>query len=230
MSTKQISLTLIVAATKNNGIGKGGTLPWPMLKKEMGYFSRTTKRVPLPTATGSLQSDKLKGDMLKSSQRNAVIMGRKTWESIPTKFRPLKDRTNVVITSQSRESLGSMPDDVVVVSSLQKGLEALESFIKDGKALPLGRAFVIGGSSVYEAALGLEQTRYVLLTRIQNDYECDTFFPAALDSETSAASEWRRGRLQDLRDFVQEEVPDGVVSEDTSQGEVQFEYQLYERA
>ena len=110
MSTKQIPLTIIVAATKQNGIGKNGALPWPIIKKEMAYFARVTKRVPMPTNTGSSQSDALKRSILEGTQRNAVIMGRKTWESIPPKFRPLKERTNIVITAQSREHLRDIPE------------------------------------------------------------------------------------------------------------------------
>lgn len=140
MAAKQIPLTLIVAATPKNGIGKNGSLPWPMLKKEMAYFARITKRVPTPTNTGSLQSDTFKQTVLDGTQRNAVIMGRKTWESIPRKFRPLKDRTNIVISSQAREKLDSIPDEVVVASDIITGLDKLSSHVEAGKALPVGRA------------------------------------------------------------------------------------------
>ncbi|UKZ63451.1 uncharacterized protein TrAtP1_004681 [Trichoderma atroviride] len=60
-------LTLIVAATRSMGIGFQGTMPWKGLKKEMQYFARVTTRVP--TSSQTIQ--------------NAVIMGRKTWDSIP---------------------------------------------------------------------------------------------------------------------------------------------------
>ena len=71
-------LTLIVAATVSNGIGQSSRLPW-RLPQEISYFARVTSNAPEGT-------------------KNAVIMGRKTWESIPAKFRPLKDRANVVIS------------------------------------------------------------------------------------------------------------------------------------
>jgi dihydrofolate reductase len=51
-----VELTLIVAATRNMGIGRGGTLPWIGLKKEMAYFARVTKRVPPPVSGGSEDS------------------------------------------------------------------------------------------------------------------------------------------------------------------------------
>jgi dihydrofolate reductase len=71
-------LTLIVAATKTNGIGQGSQLPW-RLPKEMAYFKRVTSNAP-------------------DGRLNAVIMGRKTWESIPANFRPLPNRVNIVIS------------------------------------------------------------------------------------------------------------------------------------
>jgi dihydrofolate reductase len=80
------SITLIVAATLSNGIGATGRLPW-RLSKEMAYFAKITSHVPENV-----------------TKRNAVIMGRKTWESIPTKFRPLKNRINVVV-SRDPESM-----------------------------------------------------------------------------------------------------------------------------
>jgi len=71
-------LTLIVAATSTNGIGKGGQLPW-RLPKEMAYFAKVTSAAP-------------------EGKTNAVIMGRNTWESIPPKFKPLQRRTNIVLS------------------------------------------------------------------------------------------------------------------------------------
>ncbi|KAJ4292309.1 hypothetical protein N0V88_005941 [Collariella sp. IMI 366227] len=83
-STSGPELTLIVAATQHMGIGRAGTLPWTGLRKEMAYFARVTKRLPShpPSAAPTAQ--------------NAVIMGRKTWESIPERFRPLPGRVSRV--------------------------------------------------------------------------------------------------------------------------------------
>lgn len=71
-------LTIIVAATKSNGIGQNSQLPW-RLSKEMAYFARVTSNAPTDAS-------------------NAVIMGRNTWESIPKKFRPLRDRANIIVS------------------------------------------------------------------------------------------------------------------------------------
>jgi len=72
------SITVIVAATLTNGIGKNASLPW-RLPKEMKYFQFVTTNAP----EGSV---------------NAVIMGRNTWESIPERFRPLPNRQNLIVT------------------------------------------------------------------------------------------------------------------------------------
>ena len=92
---RPLSLTLIAAVTQANGLGVNGTLPWK-LPKEMAHFRKAT------SAVGASRPDE--GAM------NAVVMGRKTWESIPTKFRPLKGRINVVVSrtpsSEAEERLG----------------------------------------------------------------------------------------------------------------------------
>ncbi len=84
----------IVACTRDGGIGKEGKLPWK-LSGDMAYFKRVT-----------LDTEDIPG------KRNAVIMGRKTWESIPNSFRPLAGRLNVVL-SRNPKSI-NLPDGVVV--------------------------------------------------------------------------------------------------------------------
>ena len=83
-------LTLVVAATKQNGIGRNGTMPWH-IPKDLAYFSRVTTNAP-------------------AAQMNMVLMGRKTWESIPLKFRPLKKRINVVLSRNNDYDLCADPE------------------------------------------------------------------------------------------------------------------------
>ena len=82
-------VTLIVAATSNNGIGQAGKLPW-RLPREMQYFARVTGQSGAPGGEG---------------KRNAVVMGRTTWESIPRRFRPLPGRINFVVSRQAEYDL-----------------------------------------------------------------------------------------------------------------------------
>jgi len=218
-------LTLIVATTKDLGIGKDGGLPWPQLKKEMGYFARVTKRQPrsLPAHTKSI---------------NAVVMGRKTWDSIPTKFRPLKGRLNVVISRSMKHEAAhdEVQEGPLVVGSLEAAMHALQKREEDSQAdkLTMGDIFVIGGSSIYDSALALPQAKRVLLTKIKSpEYDCDTYFPLNLDAEQAQDDGWQKKSWAQLVDFAGgEAVVGGSDLEQEgclSEGEVNWEYCLYER-
>jgi len=211
MATANPQLTLIVAATARNGIGKAGGLPWPMLKKEMAYFARVTKRIPK-----AAQAD---GANARPVQ-NVVIMGRKTWDSIPPKLRPLKERTNIVVSRQDASSLSISHSDVIVAPSIEAGIARLEQASKAP-----GRLFIIGGSTIYDAALKLPNEKKVLLTRIHKDYECDTFFPVDLDASAS----WTQASNERLSEFVEEQVEDADMQEAVGDEEVRYKFQLYEQ-
>jgi len=93
-------------------------------------------------------------------------MGRHTWDSIPSKYRPLAERTNLVITRQSNLPL---PVNVWRASSLGAALERA--------AGASSRMFVIGGAQIYAQALGLVSCQTLYLTRIAGRFDCDVFFP-----------------------------------------------------
>jgi len=135
---------IVVAADARGGIGKAAGLPWK-LPGDMAYFKRITS-----------------GD-----KRNAVVMGRKTWESIPVKFRPLKDRLNIVISRN--EGLG-LPDGVLLASDLDAALEAADR-------ANMENVFVIGGGEIYRIALQHPACKLLYLTDIHADFDCDTFLP-----------------------------------------------------
>ncbi|OAL48480.1 hypothetical protein IQ07DRAFT_571204 [Pyrenochaeta sp. DS3sAY3a] len=212
------SLTLILAATPSLGIGKAGGLPWPQLRKEMGYFARVTKRVSRGVGTRT-------GD--KSRVVNAVVMGRKTWDSIPEKFRPLAGRLNVVVTRdvggvEGPLVVGSIADALARVSSLGKPAPSQDPSNEDNQSAPavqVENVFVIGGASIYNAALALPQTKRVLLTKIQEEYECDTFF--GLDLE--GAEGWERASRERWAEVTGESVAE------VEEKGVRFEFGLYER-
>ncbi|KAF1344481.1 dihydrofolate reductase-like domain-containing protein [Delphinella strobiligena] len=220
-------LTLIVAATVKNGIGKNGTLPWPMLKKEMAYFARVTKRVP--SSLNSADATTTSSSSSTAPIQNVVVMGRKTWDSIPPKFRPLPQRTNLVISRQ--ENIDSITPqqmasgDVLVAKDIASGLAALSARAKEGKAKTLGRVFVIGGGAIYKAALAMEEARHVLLTRVQGEWDCDTQFPD-LDGD----ERWVRREKSELEEFVEENLGESAVLEEEVKGEkYRFEFMLYEK-
>ena len=100
---------------------------------------------------------------------NAVVMGRKTWESIPEKFRPLANRLNVVLT-RNKDSI--LPAGVLRASSFAKALELLGT--QDKK---IDHIFIIGGASVYQEAIVHPFCQKIYVTKVQGDFSCDTFFP-----------------------------------------------------
>ncbi|KAI8199533.1 Dihydrofolate reductase [Colletotrichum sp. SAR 10_65] len=206
-------LTLIVAATRNMGIGAKGGLPWTGLKKEMAYFARVTKRLPAQAP---------------SDAKNAVIMGRKTWDSIPPRFRPLKGRLNIVISRSHPpfDSSAAAPADYdkepVKVGSLEQALAFVRS--RPGAEVS-SKVFVIGGAQIYGAALELPEAKRVLLTRVLGDFECDAFFPLKLGGE-DAAEEWKRREKRELGEWVGEEVEGGEIEENGTR----YEFQMWEKA
>ncbi len=123
-------------------------------------------------------------------------MGRKTWESLPPKARPLKGRVNVVVTRDVRgldlpkgEGQG---ERVFGVGGIEEGLRRLREMgtgLRDGgdgeggegdeeaEAVRLGRVFVIGGAEIYKHALEMECCERILWTRLRGEWECDVGFP-----------------------------------------------------
>ncbi len=144
------NFSVIVACDEAQGIGKGGVLPWH-LSADLKHFKEITTQE-------------------HGSGQNVVIMGRKTWESIPERFRPLPARINVVITRQPGYSL---PHGVVRVASLQ---EAFKVFC-DVARKDVDGVFVIGGAQVFAEAIEHPLCSKVYLTRIEHRFDCDVFFP-----------------------------------------------------
>jgi len=133
-------VSLIVAVSKNGVIGKDNDLIWH-LPKDMRFFKETT-------------------------MGHHVIMGRKNFESIPHKYSPLPNRTNVVITRQADYTAESC----VVVNSVEAALEIAN---KNGDNEP----FIIGGGQIYKLALEANLVDKIYLTKVHHSFEGDTFFP-----------------------------------------------------
>jgi dihydrofolate reductase len=140
---------IVVAADEAGGIGKSGALPWH-LPGDMVYFKRLTQEA----APG---------------RPNAVIMGRKTWESIPPKFRPLPGRINIVISSNPELPV---PRDVRRAHSFAAALAQVD------RMSDAGAVFVIGGGQIFREAIGHPDLETIYLTRVHATLDCDTFFPA----------------------------------------------------
>jgi dihydrofolate reductase len=129
---------IVVAIGVNYVIGKNGDLPW----------------------RGKFPADMARFRELTSG--HSVIMGRKTWESLPTKFRPLPHRHNIVVSRQrTYRAQGAL-----ICSSLDEAMKL---------CVPHQRAFVIGGAELYRLALPM--TTMIHLTIIHHNFEGDSTFP-----------------------------------------------------
>mmetsp|Transcript_34498 Transcript_34498/g.104081 ORF Transcript_34498/g.104081 Transcript_34498/m.104081 type:complete len:189 (-) Transcript_34498:79-645(-) len=176
------TFALVVAATEKWGIGKAGGLPW-RLKGDMAHF----KRVTTECADGT---------------SNAVVMGRKTWESIPPKFRPLPKRLNIVLTRSVDELKAAVPPEVKVVGDLPAAL-AIAAATND-----ISKVFVIGGATVYSQALELAECAQIYLTVVKHDFECDTAMPPVDPAQFAV---------------------DPAFTKEVTEGDVTYEYRLYNR-
>jgi dihydrofolate reductase len=132
-------LSIIVAVAENNVIGKDNTLIWN-LPTDMKFFKEKTKG-------------------------HIIITGRKNYESIPEKYRPLPDRTNIVITHQADYKASG----AVVVGAIEAAIQ----YAKQHHASE--EVFIIGGAEIYKQTISICDRIY--LTRIHHSFEGDAFFP-----------------------------------------------------
>lgn len=138
-------ISLIVARAQNSAIGRDGDMPWD-LPEDLAMFQRETRG-------------------------GAVIMGRRTWESLPVAFRPLKGRFNVVV---SRSEVAG-PDAVVT---------SVTDAIASSHAAGYTRIYGIGGAGIYRAMLPLAHR--LLVTEVDLEVpDADTFFPAFDEADWS---------------------------------------------
>ncbi|MBI2666916.1 dihydrofolate reductase [Candidatus Woesearchaeota archaeon] len=139
-----MELILIAAVAENGVIGKAGGIPW-RIPEDMKHFKELTLHHP-------------------------VIMGRKTYESIPAKFRPLPQRRNMILTHQSNYQ----QQGAEVYHSLDDALQAVD--VHSEKEI-----YVIGGQQIYELAMPFA-TR-LEITEVHQNVEGDAYFPKIDKSE-----------------------------------------------
>jgi dihydrofolate reductase len=133
-----MNISIIVAVSENLVIGKDNKLVWN-LRTDMNFFKTTTSG-------------------------HHVIMGRKNYDSIPAKWRPLPNRTNIVVTRQSDLEL----EGCIVINSIEKGLEIARNNNDE-------EAFIIGGGEIYKQSMELVDKIYY--TEVKAVVDGDTFFP-----------------------------------------------------
>jgi len=145
-----MSVVIIAAVAKNRGIGLDNDLPWS-LPDDMKFFKTTTSG-------------------------KSVIMGRKNFESIPHKYRPLPNRQNIIVTRKKDYHA----EGCTIVHSIEKGIQ---------KANREGDIYIIGGGQIYADALENNLVDEMLLTEVQAEIEADIFFPKFEESN------WRTEEL-----------------------------------
>ncbi len=134
-------VSIIVAAGKNLEIGKDNDLMWS-LPRDMRFFKETTSGHP-------------------------VIMGRKNWDSIPEKWRPLPNRKNIIMSRNPE-----LPQNEILVTDKLK--EALDEAWKDEEE----EVFIIGGGQIYDLALQEDKVDRMYITHIDASFPgAHTFFP-----------------------------------------------------
>ncbi|PPR88768.1 hypothetical protein GOBAR_AA31913 [Gossypium barbadense] len=146
---------VVVAATREMGIGKDGKLPW-RLPSDLKFFKELTVTTSDP------------------EKKNAVVMGRKTWESIPLEFRPLPGRLNVVLT-RSQSSDITTGENVVICGSIPSALELLAEV---PYCFAIEKVFVIGGGQIFRETLNASGCEAIHITEIGTSIECNTFIPS----------------------------------------------------
>ena len=145
--TKPFSIVVALLA-QTKGIGFSGKLPWGSLAVDMKYFQQLTT----------------------SNGYNAVIMGRKTWDSIPKRNRPLPNRLNIVISNYP--DMFNIEPETMICTSFQSALDAASSAEK------VQSIFVIGGGEIYKIAIAHPLCDHLYVTEINGLVaQCDTHFP-----------------------------------------------------
>lgn len=200
--TKSTPIVAIVAAlVPDLGIGYKGTLPWK-LKQEMKYFRKVTSY----SSSDSLQ--------------NVVVMGRKTWESIPPKFRPLPNRLNVVLSRSASTSDAPIAEGVIMAKSLDDALVKVQD-------KNIGKIFIIGGAEIYNSLFEDNRLSHILLTEISTKQgvelpPMDRYLQFKLNS-----TGWEKNSEDQLKKFIGDETLE--VEGPIEEGDYVYTYGMFTR-
>ena len=159
---------MIVALCRGGGIGLDVTLPWPKLERDLRFFSKMTRSSVFP-------------------YNSAVVMGRKTWESIPENVQPLPFRDNIVVSAMNNFDTKEHKPSVTFI----KTLADVHKY-----AMNYDVVWFIGGASIYEQVLTptiatgemLFPINDIFITFVDESYEHDAAFPLMFQYKT--IEEW----------------------------------------
>jgi len=215
-----MNVKIIVAMCKNRGIGYQNSIPW-RIKEDMLYFANKTGGAYAKFAKDAKDANNVTPNNTKPNiKKNAIIMGKNTWLSLPTSQRPLKNRDNIILSTSISETYPSSNIDLTMyfssisrfstfcyydqegdcgtdVSSVETSDEvekhdaqekreinrnSIKSKTKSKTTTKYETIWVIGGTQIYNSFMNNgEKTDIIIeefyITYIDNEYECDTFFP-----------------------------------------------------
>lgn len=143
--------SIVIATDQENGIWKNGDLAW-RIPEDMKFFKKVTSQTK------------------KKSRQNAVIMWRKTWESIPKKFRPLPWRLNCVLSSKFWKTAEKIDENTYGFWDLH----SCKVFLSKRKDIE--NVFIVWGSYLYNLVLDDPCLEIIYLTKVYDNFDCDVFF------------------------------------------------------
>jgi len=155
---------MIVALCRGGGIGFRGSLPWPKLSRDMRFFAEMTTSSAVPN-------------------NSAVIMGSKTWNSLPDSSKPLKSRDNLII-SNSKFLSENVESDAFTCSPSVRYIRHLNKTPEYTTNYDV--AWIIGGASIYEQVIynNTFSISEIYMTFVDELYEFDTIFPVTYQYDT----------------------------------------------
>ena len=148
-----MKFSIIVAVDNKDGISKDGKIPWKE-PYDMEFFKETTTKTK------------------NTNKQNVVIMGNKTWKTLKG---PLKNRVNIVLSNTEPETDLNIINQPIPIKIVFNSFESSLNYIKAREDVE--NIFVIGGSKIYDLALKHPYCKYIYITRIYSNYNCDNFFP-----------------------------------------------------
>lgn len=176
-----MKLNIIVGMCKNGGIGFKGGIPW-YFKKDMKFFKNITSGISDEDTAISIILGRTPDRRLNDNDnvnKNAIVMGRTTWDSIPNK--PLKNRDNIILTkSNNCEYIEYLKKNNIYNSNVSV-FNDFDTILKSCYSKNYNNLWIIGGESIYSLMM-LNKYYYSLIdniyiTEIDADYKCDVYSP-----------------------------------------------------
>lgn len=168
----------VVALDSFGGLAKSGKIPWDVPADRAFFAELTRSRVDKPSA---------------------IICGRKTWDSFPAEHRPLKRRTNIVLSRNesfrqelNRKYFCHSPDGNIV-----KAANGIEQALRLCEAHEIEQVFVVGGAEIYREAFKHPEFAGAIVSAIPGDFKCDVFL-----TEFSVRQNWHKTRIRGGEGFT----------------------------